>query len=78
MILEAALTAALALPGACVTECPPPCDHAVISENSGNGPTYRVVICYALRPLNDQRWALIVDGGPLQNGAVIIGEKVPA
>lgn len=53
------------------------CQYATISENSGNGPNYRVVICTALRDADDARWNLIVDGGPLQNGAVIIGVKVP-
>jgi hypothetical protein len=76
MILEAALSLALARP-ACVNECPPPCQKAIITENSGNGPTYHVTICNALRKLDDARWTLIVDGSPLQNGAVIIGEKVP-
>lgn len=59
-------------------ECPPRCERATISENSGQGPTYHVTICSALLPLRDHRWALIVDGGPLQNGAVIIGIKVNA
>lgn len=78
MILELALTAVLH--GAPAREHPPRCERATISENSGNGPAYRVVICSALVPLraHDQRWDLIVDGGPLQNGAVIIGERVPA
>lgn len=65
MILELAAAAALS------------CQHATIAENSGNGPNYRVVVCTALRELDDARWELIVDGGPLQNGAVIIGVKVP-
>lgn len=71
MILELAATVALAV-------APLHCQHATIDENSGNGPNYRVVICTALKPLEDQRWNLIVDGGPLENGAIIIGERVPA
>lgn len=79
MILEAALSAALVLaPGCGKHECPPPCQHATISANSGNGPTYHVTICSALRELDDARWDLIIDGGPLRNGAVLIGVKVPS
>lgn len=74
MILPAMiLAAALGGPG----EVPPHCQHAVIMENSGNGPRYRAVICDALRDSDGEGWFLIVDGSPLQNGAVIIGSVRP-
>jgi hypothetical protein len=40
---------------------------ATIEENSGAGPNYTVRICDG-----DDRY-LIVDGSPLQNGAIILG-----
>lgn len=48
----------------------PGCHRAVFTENSGEGPTYRVVICYFTHQ-NDTKWVMTVDGSPLQNGAVI-------
>lgn len=60
------------------TERPPTCYPAVITENSGNGPTYHVQICDALlKPRPGQKWELIVDGSPLGNRAIILGEQVP-
>ena len=60
------------------TERPPTCYPAVITENSGNGPTYHVQICDALRrPQPGHEWQLIVDGGPLGNRAVIFGAQIP-
>ena len=60
------------------TERPPTCYPAVITENSGNGPTYHVQICDALRrPQPGHVWQLIVDGGPLGNRAVIFGAQIP-
>jgi hypothetical protein len=59
------------------TERPPTCYPAVITENSGNGPTYHVQICDALRrPQPGHEWQLIVDGGPLGNRAVIFGAQI--
>jgi hypothetical protein len=50
----------------------------VFTENSGNGPTYHVQICDALlKPRPGHQWELIVDGSPLGNGAVILGQQVP-
>lgn len=59
----------------------PICQRVIISENSGNGPTYRVQVCgdgrSVLRwPGAGKRWQLIVDGGPLQDGAVVFGFQV--
>ena len=60
------------------TERPPTCYPAIITENSGNGPTYHVQICDALRrPHPGHEWQLIVDGGPLGNRAVIFGAQIP-
>jgi len=60
------------------TERPPTCYPAIITENSGNGPTYHVQICDALRrPQPGHEWQLIVDGGPLGNRAVIFGAQIP-
>ena len=60
------------------TELPPTCYPAIITENSGNGPTYHVQICDALRrPHPGHEWQLIVDGGPLGNRAVIFGAQIP-
>jgi hypothetical protein len=60
------------------TERPPTCYPAIITENSGNGPTYHVQICDALRrPQPGHVWQLIVDGGPLGNRAVIFGAQIP-
>jgi hypothetical protein len=59
-------------------ERPPTCYPAILTENSGNGPTYRVQICDALRkPRPGQEWQLIVDGGPLRGHAVILGQQIP-
>lgn len=55
----------------------PHCQRAVIAENSGQGPVYHVVICDALLPSGGEGWSLIVDGSPLQNGAVIFGSVRP-
>ena len=60
------------------TELPPTCYPAILTENSGNGPTYHVQICDALRrPQPGHEWQLIVDGGPLGNRAVIFGAQIP-
>ena len=60
------------------TERPPTCYPAILTENSGNGPTYHVQICDALRkPRHGQEWQLIVDGGPLRSQAVIMGQQIP-
>jgi len=56
----------------------PACYPAIITENSGNGPTYKVRICDALpKPRPGHEWELIVDGGPLGNRAVIFGQQLP-
>jgi hypothetical protein len=56
----------------------PTCYQVIFTENSGTGPTYRVRICDALlRPRPGHEWELIVDGGPLGNQAVILGQQVP-
>ena len=60
------------------TERPPTCYPVILTENSGNGPTYHVRICDALpRPRPGHEWQLIVDGGRLGNQAVIFGQQVP-
>ena len=60
------------------SERPPTCYPAILSENSGNGPTYHVQICDALRkPRPGQEWQLIVDGGPLRSRAVVFGQQIP-
>ena len=60
------------------SERPPTCYPAILTENSGNGPTYHVQICDALRkPRPGQEWQLIVDGGPLRSQAVILGQQIP-
>lgn len=52
---------------------PPHCTTGVFTENSGNGPTYHNVhYCSVNRFTN----YMIVDGGPLQNGATIFGQHV--
>jgi hypothetical protein len=59
-------------------ERPPTCYPVILTENSGNGPTYHVQICDALkRPQPGHEWQLIVDGGPLGNRAVIFGAQIP-
>jgi hypothetical protein len=56
----------------------PTCYPVIFTENSGNGPTYHVQICDALlKPRPGQKWELIVDGSPLGNRAIILGEQVP-
>jgi hypothetical protein len=56
----------------------PTCYPVILTENSGDGPTYHVRICDALRrPRPGHAWELIVDGGPLGNQAVILGQQVP-
>ena len=60
------------------TERPPTCYPVILSENSGNGPTYHVQICDALaKPRPGHEWQLIVDGGRLANRAVIFGQQIP-
>jgi hypothetical protein len=60
------------------SERPPTCYPVVLTENSGNGPTYHVRICDALLPPQPgHEWQLIVDGGPLANRAVIFGAQIP-
>jgi hypothetical protein len=60
------------------SEQKPTCYPAIFSENSGNGPTYHVLICDALsRPRPGREWQFIVDGGPLGNRAIIFGQQVP-
>lgn len=56
----------------------PTCYPVVLTENSGYGPTYHVQICDALlKPRPGYKWELIVDGSPLGNRAVILGQQVP-
>ena len=60
------------------TERPPTCYPVIITENSGNGPTYHVRICDALpKPQRGHEWQLVVDGGRLASGAIIFGQQVP-
>lgn len=70
MFLELALTAALATG-------PTHCQHAVIEPNSNTGTPIHVLICDALKSSDGEGWQLIVDGSPLQNGAVILGFPAP-
>lgn len=73
VLITVGLTAASAL-----AENPPHCQPVTFTENSGNGPTYHVQICGALKTaLAAHHWQLIVDGSPLQNGAVIFGQQIP-
>lgn len=76
MILELAAAAALAFPPAPAPVAPlaPGCHHAVFTENSGEGPTYRVIICYFTHQRHTP-WVLTVDGSHLHNGAVIFVPK---
>ena len=79
-VLVAAAAVALGAVGpvaAATADQAPHCQHAVIQENSGNGPDYHVLICDALQRSHGEGWFLIVDGGPLQNGAVIFGQRRP-
>jgi hypothetical protein len=60
------------------TERPPTCYPVILTENSGNGPTYHVQICDALaKPRPGHEWQLIVDGGRLGNRAIIFGQQIP-
>jgi hypothetical protein len=77
--------AAIALAPFIVTIAPaqaslaPGCQHATLTENSGNGPTLHIIICYALKaPGDDMRWQLVNDGaGTLDTGDVLIGYRQP-
>jgi hypothetical protein len=85
MILKLAAAATLTLapattvPPMHAAPLAPGCQHATIQMNSGNGPDYRVVICYALKPHGaGKRWVLINDGSSkISNGTVFIGARVP-
>jgi hypothetical protein len=81
VLAAAAPAIVLAVPAvpAVPAELAPGCQHAVISENSGNGPNLHVVICYALRrPADDHKWVLINDGaGRVDGGDVLLGHQVP-
>lgn len=75
MIPALAATAALMLsPVSAAPPLAPGCHHAVFTEDSGNGPTYKVVICYFTHQ-KDTPWVLTVDGSRLHNGAVILVPK---
>lgn len=68
----AAITALCATVASSAGADPRPACHSVtLTENSGNGPTYRHVhFCDALKPGVNY---LIVDGGPLKSGATVFG-----
>ena len=53
------------------------CQRVVLAQNSGQGPTDQLVICYGMKKLNDAHWQCIVNGGPLVNNAVIMCYPVP-
>lgn len=74
------VAAIVSLAGA--TSAPAPeCIKATVKYNSGNGPNYHVRFCgmgpWEDSPLvdNPKGWTLIIDGGPMANGAVILGYK---
>lgn len=75
-IVSAILLGGALLAGAATTvnaEPVPHCQVVTFSENSGNGPTYKhVQFC----DVNSRTNYMIVDGGSLQNKAVIFGSHV--
>jgi hypothetical protein len=78
-IAVAAVLIPATVTAAAPTELAPGCQHAVISENSGNGPNLQVVICYALRrPDDGHEWMLVNDGaGRLDAGDTVLGYQMP-
>lgn len=50
----------------------PHCQHVLFDENSGNGPNYHITVCgnQLAKPATGEL-QFIVDGSPLQNGAVV-------
>ena len=67
MIPEMVLSGVLIAAPAQSAQLAPGCHHAIIENNSGQGPNWPVIICDS-----DDR-LLIVDGGPIGPGAVILG-----